>query len=339
MMTFNYTKSDHITFLTRIINDMIEEVRFEKDDIISKSKELFDYSDKEAAEFADSLTAGEDDIKKCVLFSDDGGEIVFRPCSEEMCENDDIGIPPLLSKTERRYLKTIMNDPLFRALSGDVIFRKLEAALKDTEPYDWNDFFSYRLGKPVSRVLFHSPELAEKIAVIVKAIREHRAIQYINHAHRGDIESEAYPYRIMYSRKRDSFQVLMYLADEERVILANIYNLEDISVTDKVNCDVDKKAMAFLEKRKQSSEPLVLELDVIYRSVERCFSLFVSYEKSAVYDEKTKKHTIKINYYDFDEEEIIRSILSLGDAVKVISPAKIRSKVIEEIKKSAENYR
>ena len=50
MMTFNYIKSDHITFLTRIINDMIEEVRFEKEPKLPQFGSRVNFEGLEACE-------------------------------------------------------------------------------------------------------------------------------------------------------------------------------------------------------------------------------------------------------------------------------------------------
>lgn len=51
---------------------------------------------------------------------------------------------------------------------------------------------------------------------------------------------------------------------------------------------------------------------------------------------KDNVYEITLYYYTFQEEEIIRKILSLGSYITVLEPSKIREKIIERVKKAIE---
>jgi len=50
------------------------------------------------------------------------------------------------------------------------------------------------------------------------------------------------------------------------------------------------------------------------------------------------KYEIKLNYYLFEEENLIRNIISLGPYVKVISPQRIVDEVVARVKKAISLY-
>jgi len=53
---------------------------------------------------------------------------------------------------------------------------------------------------------------------------------------------------------------------------------------------------------------------------------------------RNNKYEIKLNYYLFEEENLIRNIISLGPYVKVISPQRIVDEVVARVKKAISLY-
>lgn len=51
------------------------------------------------------------------------------------------------------------------------------------------------------------------------------------------------------------------------------------------------------------------------------------------------KYEIRLNYYMFEEENIIRNIISLGPYVRVLSPQRITDEVIRRVRKSIDLYK
>lgn len=71
--------------------------------------------------------------------------------------------------------------------------------------------------------------------------------------------------------------------------------------------------------------------------MERCFMFFSGMERTAR-DLGDNKYEIRLNYYLFEEENLIRNIISLGPYVKVISPQRIADEVVARVKKSIDLY-
>ena len=51
---------------------------------------------------------------------------------------------------------------------------------------------------------------------------------------------------------------------------------------------------------------------------ERCYALFASFDKTSIYLEKENAYRIDLSYYDFDHEDILSRLLSLGPVVTVL---------------------
>ena len=74
-------------------------------------------------------------------------------------------------------------------------------------------------------------------------------------------------------------------------------------------------------------------------AIERCFSMFFPFDKKAVVsDEELSQYLLTIYYYDFDEDDIINRILSLGSAVTVLEPEAMKQKIISRLKASLSYY-
>ncbi|MNP53854.1 hypothetical protein D3C76_1483650 [compost metagenome] len=82
-----------------------------------------------------------------------------------------------------------------------------------------------------------------------------------------------------------------------------------------------------LKDEKYSKEPIVMELVDERGAMERCFMGLSSYERSTR-NLGDNRYEVKIYYYIFNEDDVIRRILSLGPYVVVKSPQCIRDKII-----------
>lgn len=139
-----------------------------------------------------------------------------------------------------------------------------------------------------------------------------------------DLASNTYTY-ILYSQKLHDF--IFYKASD--IISIELHN--DIpnpqNLPDLFN--------AFLNRHLTS---VTLKLKRKWNAVERCFLLFSSYDKETTVDETLDIYTLTIFYYDFDTNEILNKIISLGNAVTVIQPPQIRNRIIERLKKTYQWY-
>jgi predicted DNA-binding transcriptional regulator YafY len=125
----------------------------------------------------------------------------------------------------------------------------------------------------------------------------------------------------------------MYSLDSNRPIMANLFSLTDIGIINEKPALDREEAKKILHEQKYSSEPVVLEVTDKKAAMERCFMSFSGMERSAkcLGDDR---YEIRLNYYLFEEENLIRSIISLGPYVKVVSPKRIAEEIVRRVKKS-----
>jgi len=156
--------------------------------------------------------------------------------------------------------------------------------------------------------------------MLLNAIIQEKPIRYNNIDKKGNVYNDrlALPVSIEYSMRDGRFRVSMYLLDENRPVMANVFTLSDIRIVDEdVGFDRETAKRLLLEQ-KYSEEPIILEVTDEKAAMERCFMCFSGMERTAR-SLGNNKYEIKLNYYLFEEENLIRNIISLGPYVKVIS--------------------
>ena len=147
-----------------------------------------------------------------------------------------------------------------------------------------------------------------------------------------NLDKLALPIRLEYSLKDGRFRVSMYSIDEKRDIMANIFSMSNIEIYENNTPKFDRKAaIKLIHKDRYSKEPIILEVVDKRAAMERCFMSFSEMERLSRCIEEDK-YEIKLFYYTFEVEEVIRKILALGPYVKVIYPQNIVDKVIQRIR-------
>lgn len=327
MELFNEVKNCYYTCMQNIINQIIlDGEEFDSQSILECfSNNAYNIEDnidsKTGDKFLKELFEERNNIKSVALLNESDG--FWKPTIEE-------AVPIIFTKVELRYLKTLLDDSGFCALIGEQLYNKLVDNLSSIESFKWNKNCAFQGIRNTADNLLES-ELVDKIKIIIEAIIEEKSLIYKNIAKDGSEYKNGIPYRILFSPRTGRYQLIIITKEQDRPILVNIKNLTDVKLGE-VYKDMHKRAAELIEVKKRWSDPLVLEVKDIYGSVERCFSLFSYYHKEAYYDENKKKHILKIYYYDFDKNELVRDILSLGDAVIVKSPDNIRQAVINRIR-------
>lgn len=328
MEYFNEIKNSYYSSTRKLINDFYyNSMTYDKMKLQNfYMKNVNNLSGSEfGQEFFEELTVKGKTIKELLLLKESNGE--FYPAI------DDIDIPIMLTGLEKRYIKMLLNDKQFSYMLSRETYNKLESALENVKPLNCTESFVYT---DVCSEFDDTTVMFNKISILTKAIKDHSTISYLNNAKNGKVyKFKAKPYRFLFSLKSKKWQVIL-VPEKETVdniypILANVERLSNIEICeDSEGSYSDGKELI---EQKKSKESLVLVIRDKYTSLERCFRMFSDYEKNAFYSEQTGLHHLTLQYYSFDEAIIIKDILSLGDAVEVITPESIRAKIIERISK------
>ena len=256
---------------------------------------------------------------ECSMLFDIAPDMSFR-------RRIDVPIPICLSVTERIYIKAIINSRYGKLFLSEKEIEEIIATLGDVPDIPINDYFV-----SIPQTCYeYSDSYIGNMRLLLSAIKENREIEYSNTTRTAEYKNvHGYPVRIEYSAMYDIFQLSLWSSDENRPVKVNIHTMYNVSVTD----NVWNEFMTPLEmmKSRRCNEPIVIELGNDKKTFERANILFSMYEIETEYS-ADGTHIMKLYYYEFDEYEIINTILSFGPYVKVVSPSDIIEKIKERIK-------
>ncbi|KOA19211.1 RNA-splicing ligase RtcB [Clostridium homopropionicum DSM 5847] len=246
-------------------------------------------------------------------------------------------LPVRLTNIEKTWLKNMLEDKRVRILLKDATIAKLKAALKDFDAPNINDIID-NTNTSVLPGLANTEQYEENFRTLLKAIIEEKPIKYCNNDRLGNkyCDRHALPIRLEYSIKDGRFRVSLYSLDENRSIMANIFSMTDIEIKEDRKAEINRnEVIKLLHENRYSKDPIILEVTDKKAAMERCFMSFSELERYSRCIEKDK-YEMKLFYYTFEEDEIIRKILALGPYVKVVSPQGIKEEIITRIRRALE---
>lgn len=348
MELFSEVKNRYFQLMFRIINEcaagmtkseilrMIDEGEFEQKVI-----------DKNQKSFADLvLNRCEPDENLNLLTEKDGlfypsvrsaGKTGYRE-NNAVERNSQPPLPVRFTTLEKAWLKALLDKEGVRMVLSKETFDKLQKELADIDTPIKDEYFELtnRIKLPAIK---DQEAYEENFRLILKAIIQEKPIRYNNTDKYGNTYRDrlALPVSIEYSMRDGRFRVSLYSLDDKRPVMANIFTLTGLRLVDE-DVGIDREAAKrLLFEQKYSEEPIVLEVTDRKAAMERCFMCFSGMERTAR-SLGNNKYEIRLNYYLFEEENLIRNIISLGPFVRVISPQRIADEIIARVKKSIRLY-
>lgn len=302
--------------LINVLNGIVNGEKISKYELNSRiAKEVEDNNGYFSGEIADEV------FRECKLLFDITDDNTFKIRSSA-------SIPVCLSEAERIYIRAIISSKYGKLFLSEKETAELIDALGDVPDIPLND---YLISVP-SRNREYNDKFIADIRLLLIAIREGKEIIYSNKTRTAVYENmHGYPIRIEYSALYDLFQLSLWSSEEKRPVKVNIHTMYDIGISD--NIWNEAQSPSEMMKNKLNNEPVVMELSSKNNTYERANIMFSMY-KIETEDNSDDKHRIKLFYYQFDENEIINTILSFGPYVKVISPTAVVDKIKERIRGS-----
>lgn len=246
--------------------------------------------------------------------------------------NNQIELQAIKTLKDNNYVKYFLEASTMKKLKG--IATNIEA-LWDIEGIDVKNQFCKEKDN-----LQRNQE--KKLNIIAKAILQHKSIVYDNILYSEIaglkykyINAEVFPIRIEYSLMNDVFRICTYDTEQKRFIKMNFATMKNIQMGSSVNETLESKYEEFLL---ENMKKVILEIDPVPHIIERCFRIFSSYDRKAIFEQKENKYLLEISYLKFDEMEVIRDILSMGSYAIVIEPKKLQKEIYRRIIKSRDNY-
>ncbi len=300
---FDSTKNPIFRLMCQLINEINSGEKITRKEIQSKIFGLTEFIYSEAPE-----TEKEKNIIDFIFDFDKNGHA-------KICFAQPINLS--LNDTEINFLKTMLIDDEVNFLLPDDLRKKLSERLKNFLPlYNPKDWKKLRLKpdeEPQGKIF------SETLSVIVEALRKKIKIFCGN--------KKIIPCRLEYDFFLDKYFLIVWSEEKNIAEKISVSKLEKIFLTEE---KISENVEEFLQKfYLNHTAEISLQVKNTRNAVERCFALFENLDKKTRFQEDGT-YFLTINYCTFDEEEILEKILSLGAAVEVLSPKKIREQIIEK---------
>lgn len=225
-----------------------------------------------------------------------------------------IPVPYCLQYPERQCLRELADDPAASLLLKEETLRKIKQFLPD----ETEDISLFRNQK--NHHTANQNKMRTNARLLMQAILYSHPIRITA----AGKTRKLIPYRLSYSNRNN--EISFFGTDGRTVISVSIEEIDGIQILEeKRTTDIEQ----WLEQQKRY---MTLQVEEQKNVVERCFSMFSHLKKSAVYDRNLHQYHMDVEYYAFEEKEIIRDLLSFGSYVIVLSPRELQGKMIDLIK-------
>lgn len=176
-----------------------------------------------------------------------------------------------------------------------------------------------------------------QLSIIAEAIRHKQSIVYDNVVigKYQFVNREIFPVRVEYSYLNDVFRICGYDEQHKRFLKLNLSSMTNVRLGNDLGKDWENEYKLFL---KDNTKKIVLDVEPTGHVIERCFRIFSFYDRKAIFSKEENKYCLEISYLKYDENEVIRDVLSLGSSVVVIEPKKIQKQVYDRICKAYHRY-
>ncbi|NLG04761.1 MAG: WYL domain-containing protein, partial [Clostridia bacterium] len=292
-------------------------------------------TEKELSQKLESMLSGEIDFDVIdALFSKkEGEESTFLFKDGVFVPALDYEFPVRTSLLERQAMMNSVNGPYAKHFLSEDTIAKLQKILNKS---DWT-LDSIDIKGQYSEGLIEDESRYQDVKNLRQAIVEHVAIKYDNilPGKYEYLDAEIFPVKMEYSIKNDQLRLVAFDEAQRRFIKMNLSTMSNIRVTDKSFENLEEEYIAFIEA---NTFELILEVEPTGHFIERCFRIFSYYDRKAIYDKEANTYKLKVKYLKFDENEIIRDVLSLGSSVVVREPKALKREVVRRIKLACENY-
>ena len=228
-------------------------------------------------------------------------------------------VPPLITAVELSWLKSMLQDDCFAFLLADELRSKLLTLLDDVEPLFPAEIWQ---GRPQ-----FDPALQPVLQELTEALKHGKMLR-----HNGELIT---PCKLEYDLATGNYALIAWRPEGKGIQRLPITaEAAPKNSSEDIPADSLTQISAYLSSHLRE---VSLRLKATRNCVERCFSLFSTYDKSARMEDE-KHYLLTVSYYDFDEEDIVKRIKSLGCAAVVLSPPHIRHAMLEQLGLMARTY-
>ncbi|MCL1836766.1 MAG: WYL domain-containing protein [Treponema sp.] len=237
-----------------------------------------------------------------------------------------IPVPTVFSRDEAAWIRTMLDDEKIGLFLEDGTRKKLCKAFEGSEPlYRKKDVFIQR---NAARQDFADKNLQRIFKTVLDGIADKKLIRFEYLGRKGAAPAAvltALPLKIYYHGVNDSFQCIAFNTAQKKKMTLNIERITSAAIIENLAAD-------FRELPADSAEIAEIELRNEKNIPTQCFMLLSDYQKTAIYDDARNIYKIAIRYYEFERQDLLKNLLSLGAYCTILSPGIL----VEQIKRRLE---
>lgn len=233
-------------------------------------------------------------------------------------------VPIRPQKVELQWLSWILSD----SRSDWFLDTSLKQKLWENLPRELPGLHELICERPFHRRDGEISEAERKcVRTILQAMKESRALCMDYQTTSGEIltDRKTAPARLEYDPEMDSLYLLHMTLEDTQLHKAKISRIVRIRVLDEVFERVEVMRL-FALRLKSRERTARLKVTFERGGLERTFQALAPFAKEAV--PASGHYEVTVKYYSFDEERLLRKLLSLGPICTVVSPARLRERVI-----------
>lgn len=207
-----------------------------------------------------------------------------------------------LTTLEKRWMKTVLQDPRIRLFDPDM------TGLEDTAPLFEPDMIDY-YDRNTDGDDYRDPDYIRHFQTILRALRENRNL-YIafTSGKQSPLALVLTPYYLEYSEKDDRFRLIA--ADRKRRWTINLSRISECRLSDKTEpaqlAEAEESSVTFeLEDRRNALSRVLLHFSHLEKETKRL---------------NENKYRVTLRYDKCDETEMVIRILSFGPVIRVTGP-------------------
>lgn len=227
----------------------------------------------------------------------------------------------IISDAERMFLKDLISDARVSWLLSEDLYQLLTATLESVDTT-----FPANTWARIPTMTDDTPTSMDVVIQCLQAIENNVRIT-LN-------DKDLSPCRLEYSVGSNGYTLIAYDHTEETFKDFSLHDVESITVSTQAR--LDDLEIVYATYREESKQTVSFILHDANNAVDRCFNYFSNYTIQAK-DITAEEFTIEVSYLPFQEQDILRHLLKLGCAIRILDDCPLRDR-LETIYKTALVY-
>ena len=227
----------------------------------------------------------------------------------------------IISDAERMFLKDLISDARVSWLLSEDLSQLLTATLDSVDTT-----FPANTWTRIPTMTDDTPASMDVVIQCLQAIENNVRIT-LN-------DKDLSPCRLEYSVGSNGYTLIAYDHTEKTFRDFSLHDVESITVSTQAR--LDDLEIVYATYREESKQMISFILHDANNAVDRCFNYFSNYTIQAK-DITAEEFTIEVSYLPFQEQDILRHLLKLGCAIRILDDCPLRDR-LETIYKTALVY-